>query len=121
MYGYERPGPTQRTNIACHAKLLEALTAKQAVDIYLFRDPEPKLHAGIPINLAAQRGRRRHRYAAWGSARLQAPHESSERGFRHRGRTECHLTETRASWSARKCHPAGPCVPAFGRHRQVPE
>jgi hypothetical protein len=52
MYGYERPGPTQRTNIACHAKLLEVLTAKQAVDIYVFRDPEPKLHAGIPINLA---------------------------------------------------------------------
>lgn len=53
MYGYQRPGPTQRTNIACHAKLLEVLTAKQAVDIYVFRDPEPKLHAGIPINLAA--------------------------------------------------------------------
>lgn len=53
MYGYQRPGPTQRTNIACNAKLLEVLTAKQAVDIYVFRDPEPKQHAGIPINLAA--------------------------------------------------------------------
>ena len=53
MYGYQRPGPTQRTNVACHAKLLEVLTAKQSVDIYVFRDPEPKLHAGIPINLAA--------------------------------------------------------------------
>lgn len=53
MYGYQRPGPTQRTNIACRAKLLETLTAKQVVDIFVFRDPEPKLHAGIPINLAA--------------------------------------------------------------------
>jgi hypothetical protein len=53
MYGYQRPGPTQRTNIACNAKLLEMLTSKQTVDIYVFRDLEPKLHAGIPINLAA--------------------------------------------------------------------
>jgi hypothetical protein len=53
MYGYQRPGPTQHTNSTCHAKLLEVLTVKQAVDIYVFRDPEPKLHAGIPINLAA--------------------------------------------------------------------
>jgi hypothetical protein len=53
MHGYQRPGPTQRTNIACHAKLMEVLTGKEAVDIYVFRDPEPKLHAGVPINLAA--------------------------------------------------------------------
>ena len=31
----------------------DVLTANQAVDIYVFRDPEPKLFAGIPINLAA--------------------------------------------------------------------
>src|SRR5690348_1470049 len=53
MPGYQRPGPTQRTNIACHAKLMEVLTVKENVDIYVFRDPEPKLHAGVPINLAA--------------------------------------------------------------------
>jgi hypothetical protein len=53
MPGYQRPGPTQRTNIACHAKLMEVLTVKETVDIYVFRDPEPKLHAGVPINLAA--------------------------------------------------------------------
>lgn len=53
MDGYQRPGPTQRTNIACHGKLLKVLTEKQTVDIYVFRDPEPKLHAGIPVNLAA--------------------------------------------------------------------
>jgi len=29
------------------------LIEKHAVDIYVFRDPEPKQHAGIPINLAA--------------------------------------------------------------------
>ena len=33
--------------------LLEVLTAKQDVDIYVFQDSEPKLHESIPINLAA--------------------------------------------------------------------
>jgi hypothetical protein len=53
MYGYQRPGPTQRTNIACNAKILEALSAQGAIDIYVFRDPEPRIHVGVPINLAA--------------------------------------------------------------------
>lgn len=53
MNGYQSPGPTQHTNIACHAKLLEMLTAKQDVDIYVFHDKQPNSHAGIPINLAA--------------------------------------------------------------------
>jgi hypothetical protein len=53
MDGYQRPGSTQRTNIAGHGKLLGILSTNQVVDIYVFRDPEPKLHAGIPINLAA--------------------------------------------------------------------
>jgi hypothetical protein len=53
LYGYHRPGPTQRTNIACNAKLLEVLSGQGAIDIYVFQDPEPKSHAGVPINLAA--------------------------------------------------------------------
>jgi hypothetical protein len=53
MYGYQRPGPTQRTNIACNQKIVQALCAEPAIDIYVFRDPAPRLHAGIPINLAA--------------------------------------------------------------------
>jgi hypothetical protein len=53
MYGYQRPGRTQRTNIACNEDILKALAAERAIDIYVFRDPSPKLHAGIPINLAA--------------------------------------------------------------------
>jgi hypothetical protein len=33
MPGYQRPGPTQRTNIACHAKLMKVLTVQETVDI----------------------------------------------------------------------------------------
>ena len=53
MYGYQRPGRTQRTNIACNAKLLETLSAERAIEIYVFRDPDPRTHVGVPINLAA--------------------------------------------------------------------
>lgn len=53
MYGYQRPGPTQNTNIACNDKLLELLGADRSVDIYVFVEPEPTFHAGIRVNLAA--------------------------------------------------------------------
>jgi hypothetical protein len=53
MYLYERPGPSQRTNIACNAKLREVLASQQAVDIYVFGDPDLREYAGVPVSLAA--------------------------------------------------------------------
>jgi hypothetical protein len=53
MYGYQRPGPTQRTNIACNAKMLELLASVPAIDIYVFEDPDPRQHMGVPFCLAA--------------------------------------------------------------------
>jgi hypothetical protein len=34
MSGYQRPGPTQRTNLACNARILDLLTAGQSLDLF---------------------------------------------------------------------------------------
>ena len=53
MYGYQNPGPTQRTNIKNHAKIIEALDQGKTVGIYVFVQREPVVYRGIPVNLAA--------------------------------------------------------------------
>jgi len=53
LYGYEKPGPTQRTNIRNHDRIKTALSNGTQVDIYVM--PDSGLHAlgEFPINLAA--------------------------------------------------------------------
>ena len=34
MYGYQRPGPSQRTNLACNARIRDWLTAGRSLDVY---------------------------------------------------------------------------------------
>jgi hypothetical protein len=53
MNGYQKPGPTQRTNIANHARLIEILSMGRSVQILAFICSETILYRGIPINLAA--------------------------------------------------------------------
>ena len=53
MYGYQRPGSTQRTNVANHNKLRERLTNGDQIEILVFVDNEHKTHRGFPISLAA--------------------------------------------------------------------
>ena len=53
IYGYQKPGPTQRTNIRNHDRIKTALSNGTQVDIYVM--PDSGLHAigEFPINLAA--------------------------------------------------------------------
>ena len=53
MYGYQQPGPTQRTNIAGHAKISELLASQRSVDIYALLEGAPLHHGAFQINLAA--------------------------------------------------------------------
>lgn len=53
MYGYQNPGPTQRTNLLNHDRLKEALGRRQAIRILAFVAREPMLYRGMPINQAA--------------------------------------------------------------------
>jgi len=53
MYGYQKPGPTQTTNIRNHAKIKALLEKRKTVDIFALRD-NGLLHYGVfHINLAA--------------------------------------------------------------------
>lgn len=51
---YQRPGPTQSTNIRNNKSLKDLLSAGKRVDIYVLIDDKPQLYKGIhSINLAA--------------------------------------------------------------------
>jgi hypothetical protein len=34
MYGYQRPGPSQRTNLTCNARIRDWLTAGRSLDVF---------------------------------------------------------------------------------------
>ncbi len=54
MYGYQRPGPTQHTNIAGRTNISLLLLASRPVDIYALIDGTAALkHGAFKINLAA--------------------------------------------------------------------
>jgi hypothetical protein len=54
MYGYKKPGSTQRTNLRINSNIIHCLDRGQSVDIYVWYDKEPKKHGNlIDINLAA--------------------------------------------------------------------
>jgi hypothetical protein len=53
MMGYQNPGPTQRTNIHNHARLLELLQQGKRVEIFVFAPTERLDDKGIPVDLAA--------------------------------------------------------------------
>jgi len=53
MLGYQRPGPTQRTNIAVHSKITKLLGSKSPLDIYAFAAPTSVRHGTFDVNLAA--------------------------------------------------------------------
>lgn len=53
MHGYQRPGPTQSTNIKCNALLGSALQAGKTVEIHVLPDDGLLYYGGFHINLAA--------------------------------------------------------------------
>lgn len=53
LYGYEKPGPTQRTNIASNEKLRTILAKVPSVQIFTLVVREPVLFRGVPLNVAA--------------------------------------------------------------------
>jgi len=53
MSGYQRPGPTQSTNIKCNGFILEALLLSKAVIIYALPDNGLLYYGGFHVNLAA--------------------------------------------------------------------
>lgn len=53
MYGYERPGPTQNTNIKNHANIKALLLSGDRVRILAFAPVEKLLYRGVEVNLAA--------------------------------------------------------------------
>jgi len=53
MYGYQNPGPSQKTNIKNHDRVVKALDQDETVDVYVFVQEEPVTYKGIPVNLAA--------------------------------------------------------------------
>lgn len=53
MYGYQNPGPTQRTNITNHALLKELLFEGKTVEIFALPDNGLLHYGGFHINLAA--------------------------------------------------------------------
>ena len=53
MYGYQKPGPSQRTNIVNHANIKQSLTNGDPVLVYVFAPQEQLRYRGIPVNLAA--------------------------------------------------------------------
>ena len=53
MYGYQRPGPTQRTNIYVRSQILELLESQCSLDIYALCDNSTRTHGTFTLNLAA--------------------------------------------------------------------
>lgn len=53
MYGYQRPSPTQSTNIKGNKFISEALSASRSVEIYALPDNGLLYYGGFHVNLAA--------------------------------------------------------------------
>jgi len=53
LYGYERPGPSQSTNIKGNKLIKEALLALRSVEIYALPDNGLLYYGGFHVNLAA--------------------------------------------------------------------
>lgn len=53
MYQYQRPGPSQRTNIRVNAEISELLKKGTKVDIHALPDPGDMEYKGFHLNLAA--------------------------------------------------------------------
>lgn len=53
MYHYQKPGPTQRTNIVNHANIHDVLVQGGSVQIFAFAPKEQIQYRGVPVNLAA--------------------------------------------------------------------
>jgi len=53
MYQYQKPGPTQRTNIVNHANIKQVLEQGETIQIFAFAPKEQLHYRGIPVNLAA--------------------------------------------------------------------
>jgi hypothetical protein len=53
MCGYQKPGPTQRTNIVNNEKLKQLLSQVQYVQILAFVAKETVYYRGVPLNVAA--------------------------------------------------------------------
>jgi hypothetical protein len=53
MYGYQKPGPTQTTNIKNNKKIKDSLNLGENIDIFVLIDGNPQYHGKFKINLAA--------------------------------------------------------------------
>ena len=53
MYQYQRPGPSQRTNIRVNAEISELLKNVPKVDIHALPNPGDMKYKGFHLNLAA--------------------------------------------------------------------
>jgi hypothetical protein len=53
LYGYRKPGPSQRTNIKVEAKIKSCLRADEAVEIYAYHDPNAVKVGRFQLNMAA--------------------------------------------------------------------
>lgn len=53
MYGYQNPGPSQRTNIRCHKLIIELVRCGQSVEIHVLPDDGSLLYRGHSLSLAA--------------------------------------------------------------------
>ena len=53
MYGYQNPGPSQRTNIANHAHIVRALNEGKRVEVYALVADGEIIHHGFRVSLAA--------------------------------------------------------------------
>ncbi len=53
MYGYERPGTSQRTNVRNNSYIHEKLEGKQQIEVFVFPPLEKQMYRGYTINVAA--------------------------------------------------------------------
>ena len=53
MYGYQKPGPTQRTNIVNHEKIKKMIELGHSIKIFTFVPKETVLYRGVSVSLAA--------------------------------------------------------------------
>lgn len=53
LLGYQRPGPTQRTNIAVNRRIRELLEDGRCLEVYALLDSSSSWHGSFRVNLAA--------------------------------------------------------------------
>ena len=53
MYQYQRPGPSQRTNLRINAAIRDKLDGGTSIEIYALPDPADMEYRGFHLNLAA--------------------------------------------------------------------